>query len=140
LTLVDVAQVQGFLSGALPSASGGGTTAQTYGGLELAPVATSTADYVLATLVTVAPATIRMVFAYAAAAGAGATTIDLLKNGVSVYHDPLHRPALGAGATGAFTSYPPDNRSVRRGDLLVLKVVGTAGHSGVVATAALEEP
>ena len=140
LTLVDVLQVQGFLSGALPSASGGGTTAQTYGGLELAAVAASTADYALATLVAVAPASIRMVFAYASTAGAGATTIDVLKNGVGVYHDPTHRPTLGAGLTGPFTSYPPDNRSVRRGDVLILKVVGTAGHSGVVATAALEEP
>jgi hypothetical protein len=72
--------------------------------------------------------------------GGTATIIDVRNNGTSIYTDPAHRPTLGAGLTGRFTSFLPDHRAVQIGDILTLVVVQAGGHSNVAITAALEEP
>ena len=97
-------------------------------------------DQVIAAMVAVAPGQIRTVVAGANTKGSGTTIVDLRKNGVSMYHDPTHRPTLPSGA-GKFLGYVPDDRTIQVGDLITLVVVQvSSGSSGVVATAAIEEP
>lgn len=97
-------------------------------------------NQILAAMVACAPGQVRTVLCAASVKGSGATIVDLQKNGVSMYHDPTHRPTLPAG-TGKFFGYIPDDRTVQIGDLLSLVVVqASSGSSGVVATAAIEEP
>lgn len=114
-------RIQGFLSG------GSGNVSPNSG-------------QVLAALVACAPGQIRTVVAAASVKGTGTTIVDLQKNGTSMYHDPTHRPTIPAGS-GKFFGYVPDDRAIQIGDLLSLVVVQVSGgSSGVVATAAIEEP
>jgi len=99
------------------------------------------AEQVLALLVACAPGQIRSVACYSQGGiGGTATIIDVRKNGVSTYHNPSNRPTLAAGQTGKFTSYAPDNGAVVGGDIIALVCAQAGGHTGVAATAALEEP
>lgn len=116
------AQIQGFLSGG--------------------SLTSPSAEQVLAWLVAPYPARVRVVACAAQFAGTSTTIIDFRINGSSAYTDPSHRPTLLPGESGAFTSYPPDKRAIRRGDILQLIVAAATagGPTQVVATAALEEP
>lgn len=120
-TLQGVHRIQGFLTG------GSGNVAPSGG-------------QILAMLVACAPGQIRTVMAAASSKGTGATIIDLQKNGTSVWRDPTHRPTLTTSA-GRFFGYIPDDRIVQIGDILTLIVIQSSpGSTGVVATAAIEEP
>lgn len=114
--------IQGFVSG-------GTTTAPTN-------------EQVLAMMVAVMPARIRMVACATSGGSGGAspTIMDVRKNGLSVYASLAHRPTLPAGQTGVFVTYPPDNSSLRRGDVLTLVCAQAGVNAPVAATVALEEP
>jgi hypothetical protein len=77
------------------------------------------------------------------AGGGSATIMDVQKNGASVWTDPTHRPTLPAGTTGGaqtFTTYKPNNGSLRRGDIITLVCIQAGGKSNVAMTAAIEDP
>jgi hypothetical protein len=81
------------------------------------------------------------VYAGTAGSGVGSTVVDLLRNGVSVWHSAGSKPTLAAASTGAFANLAPDSRVLKPGDLLtwqVLSVPSVAGHSRLTVTAALE--
>jgi hypothetical protein len=119
--MADSTRVQGFLTGYV--------------------LGVPVAEQVIAALVAMAPARIRLVACQAAAGGSGtAAIIDLRINSVSCYANPANRPQLAAGQIGKFTSYPPDRSALRLGDLVTLVAVNSGNKSQIVATAALEEP
>lgn len=103
--------------------------------------ATLVLNQVLASLVAPAPARTRVVRARAGVAGSsGATVIDILRNGVSLYKTLANRPTLAFGATGDFVTNVPEGQAIQTGDLVQIVVAATAGHQQVTATAALEVP
>lgn len=110
--------MQGFLSGAAVTPSNG---------------------LVLTSMVAPGPLKVTAVVGSAASSGAGATVLDLRKNGASMYHASSARPTIAAGATGKFTLAPPSDRAVGQFDVLSLLVLTAGGHGTVVATAALED-
>ena len=119
--MADPTLIQGFLSG----------------GVQVSP----SAGQVFAIMCACAPGQIRNVVAASRSGVGGTSTIlDLRNNGVSIWTDPTHRPALAAGATGRFVGYIPDHRAVRIGDVLSLVVVQAGGHADIAMTAALEQP
>jgi hypothetical protein len=119
--LADPTRIQGYLSGFASTAPN--------------------AEQVLAALVAGAPGQIRTVTCYSQSGSGGtATIIDVRKNGVTAYTNPANRPTLAAGQTGKFTSFIPNSRNVRAGDILTLVCAQAGGHAGVIATVALEEP
>jgi len=98
-------------------------------------------EQVLVAMVATRPAQIRTVTCYSqGSTGASVTIIDVRNNGVSVYTNPASRPSIAAGATGKFTSTLPNHQAVRVGDIISLVCAAAGGHTGVIATAAVEEP
>jgi hypothetical protein len=118
--------IQGFISGGLTTQPG--------------------ANQVLAVYCVCVPGVIRNVVAACipgTAGGASATIMDVQKNGASVWTDPTHRPTLPAGTGGqqqVFTTYKPNNGSLRRGDVITLICIQAGGKSNVAMTAAVEDP
>jgi hypothetical protein len=95
---------------------------------------------VLAALVAPGPSRVAVVVGSAASSGAGATVLDVRKNGVSMYHGAALRPTIAAGAVGKFTLANPTDRALSQFDVLSLIVLTAGGHGTVVATASLEDP
>jgi hypothetical protein len=115
-------QIQGFLNGFSAAAP---TSAQLLGGMTAA-----------------VPGTVRSVACASQGGSSGgvATIIDVRKNGTSMYTNPANRPTLAAGKLGVFSSIPPDNRSLRPGDVLTLVCAQAGVNAPVAATVAIEEP
>jgi len=113
-------RVQGFLGGMAP---------------------TITVNQILAAMVAVSTGRVRVVRCVATSVGAaGSTVIDMRRNGVSMYRTAAQRPTLVGTASGQFSAFAPDEQAFQPGDVLSLIVATSAGHGGVIATAALEEP
>jgi hypothetical protein len=103
---------------------------------------TPVANQVLAALVVCEPGQIRQVrcVTLPGSGGGTATIIDVRKNGASVWTNPANRPTLAAGVTGVFTTYPPNNRSLRPNDVLTLVCAQAGVNAPVAATVVIEEP
>lgn len=97
------------------------------------------------------PCRIGAVKAFAETAGATGTaptdsdtTLDLLRNGASVWSAAANRPKLNAASTGEFNNPQPDVRALQAGDRLQWKVAsiangtGAAGHARLMAAVTLE--
>lgn len=83
------------------------------------------------------------VYASTAGTGGGNTTIDLLKNGTSVWSAAGNRPTLAATSTGEFANTAPNRgTALNPGDVLsfYIDTISTTGHARLACTAALERP
>ncbi len=78
-----------------------------------------------------------------AGAGAGSTVLDVTVAGTSIYASTALKPTLLGTSTGNFDSGRPDNRALKVGDEIVLKVSGVpagSGHGQLAFTVAIERP